>query len=405
MNIEKLKQKILDLAIRGQLFPQDPSDESAKKLIKRIKEEKEKLVKEGKIKPTKNESYIFKGSDNSYYEKIGTLIQSVSTISKEVKTRKILKKGKYPVISQSSNFVDGYCNDESKLIRVKPVILFGDHTKIVKFIEMDFVPGADGTKLYTTKHYPKYIYYLVLFASMMIDDKGYARHNSYLKNYEITFFDDLNMQIAITLIIDDILDKIKKIENDYDAIKVFVNKIKNKILDSIFGEYSSYKSYYNQYKLKDISQITMGQSPNGNDIITEKRENALEFHQGKIAFGSFHIENSRKYAIRYNKKAAPNSLLICVRAPVGDLNITTREIAIGRGLCAIKPRDNINIKYIYYYLVFMKKYFIDKSSGSTFQAITVNTLKECNVLLPEFNVQNEIVNLIDKYYNALDSII
>lgn len=69
MDTEKLKQKILDLAIRGKLVPQDSNDEPAQELIKKIQEEKAKLVKEGKIKASKEESYIFKGSDNKTYRK------------------------------------------------------------------------------------------------------------------------------------------------------------------------------------------------------------------------------------------------------------------------------------------------------------------------------------------------
>jgi type I restriction enzyme S subunit len=65
------KSKILDLAIRGQLVPQDPNDEPASVLLKRIRAEKEELIKQGKIKRDKKESVIFKGEDNSYYEKIG----------------------------------------------------------------------------------------------------------------------------------------------------------------------------------------------------------------------------------------------------------------------------------------------------------------------------------------------
>ena len=65
------KAKILDLAIRGQLVPQDPNDEPASVLLKRIRAEKEALIKSGKLKRDKKESVIFKGEDNSYYEKIG----------------------------------------------------------------------------------------------------------------------------------------------------------------------------------------------------------------------------------------------------------------------------------------------------------------------------------------------
>ena len=71
------KSKILDLAIRGQLVPQDPNDEPASVLLERIRAEKEKLIKQGKIKRDKKESVIFRGEDNSYYLRTGKLVESL----------------------------------------------------------------------------------------------------------------------------------------------------------------------------------------------------------------------------------------------------------------------------------------------------------------------------------------
>ena len=68
--ITQTKSKILDLAIRGKLVPQDPNDEPASVLLERIKSEKEELIKQGKIKRDKKESVIFKGDDNSYYQNL-----------------------------------------------------------------------------------------------------------------------------------------------------------------------------------------------------------------------------------------------------------------------------------------------------------------------------------------------
>ena len=68
--VDIVKSKILDLAIRGKLVPQDPNDEPASLLLERIKAEKEELIKQGKIKRDKKESVIFKGEDNSYYENL-----------------------------------------------------------------------------------------------------------------------------------------------------------------------------------------------------------------------------------------------------------------------------------------------------------------------------------------------
>ena len=69
--ISKTKSKVLDLAIRGQLVPQDPADEPASVLLERIRAEKEGLIKQGKIKRDKKESVIFRGEDNSYYRTVG----------------------------------------------------------------------------------------------------------------------------------------------------------------------------------------------------------------------------------------------------------------------------------------------------------------------------------------------
>ena len=75
--VTAIKSKILDLAIRGKLVPQDPNDEPASVLLERIREEKEELIKQGKIKRDKMESVIFKGDDNSYYEKIGDFVACI----------------------------------------------------------------------------------------------------------------------------------------------------------------------------------------------------------------------------------------------------------------------------------------------------------------------------------------
>ena len=71
LKAEEIRKSILQLAIQGKLVKQDPNDEPASELVKRIYAEKQRLIKEGKIKKDKNESFIFKGDDNCYYEKIG----------------------------------------------------------------------------------------------------------------------------------------------------------------------------------------------------------------------------------------------------------------------------------------------------------------------------------------------
>ena len=78
IDTKALRQKILDMAIKGKLVPQNPDDEPASVLLERIRAEKQQLIKEGKIKKDKNDSIIYKGDDNRYYEKIGSEVKDIT---------------------------------------------------------------------------------------------------------------------------------------------------------------------------------------------------------------------------------------------------------------------------------------------------------------------------------------
>ena len=101
-NIANAKSKILDLAIRGKLVPQNPNDEPASVLLERIRAEKEELIKQGKIKRDKKESVIFKGDDNSYYQDLPSnwIKIRLSTIS-EIITKGTTPRGGKVAYSQS----------------------------------------------------------------------------------------------------------------------------------------------------------------------------------------------------------------------------------------------------------------------------------------------------------------
>ena len=79
-SIENAKKRILDLAIHGQLVPQNPADEPATVLLDRIRAEKEEIIRQGKIKRDKKESVIFRGDDNSYYEKVGEAVSCIDEL-------------------------------------------------------------------------------------------------------------------------------------------------------------------------------------------------------------------------------------------------------------------------------------------------------------------------------------
>ena len=246
-NIKSIKSKILDLAIRGKLVPQDPNDEPASVLLERIRAEKEELIKQGKIKRDKKESVIFKGDDNSYYEKIG---DSVACIDAEL----------------PFEIPDSWC---------------------------------------------------------------WAR-------------------------------------------------------------------------LSSFTEVIMGSSPRSQDICSDS--NYTEFHQGKIYFSDYFLKESNQYTKKISKIAPENSVLLCVRAPVGEVNITDREICIGRGLSSIHAYDKIQNNFLFYWLKTQKRVLVNKSTGSTFSAITIDTVKNILLPIPPINEQLRIIQKILDLNRNIESI-
>ncbi|MEJ3801157.1 restriction endonuclease subunit S [Campylobacter jejuni] len=155
-------------------------------------------------------------------------------------------------------------------------------------------------------------------------------------------------------------------------------------------------------RLEEVCEVVMGQSPNGNCIFDkDKNKDLIEFHQGKIAFSDKYIDESNFVTSDVKKIAKKNSVVLCVRAPVGEVNITTKDIAIGRGLCSLNG-VKINNNFLFFYLLTLKKYFNDNSTGSTFKAINVRVIKETKIPLPPLKEQERIVGILDFAFSKID---
>jgi type I restriction enzyme S subunit len=115
------------------------------------------------------------------YKKFADCIDKVPK-QKQVKSKDYQPFGKYPIVSQEKELISGYWDDESYLYRhKKPVVVFGDHTKEIKYIDFDFIVGADGTQILSPKDGidAKFFYYALL--ATPIRTLGYARHFKLLK--------------------------------------------------------------------------------------------------------------------------------------------------------------------------------------------------------------------------------
>ena len=238
-------------------------------------------------------------------------------------------------------------------------------------------------------------------------------------------------QHRIVEYIDSLFAQVDLIAKDTATLKLFLEKCKHSILNlAIAGKLvpqdpseepaiklltrinPSYKPCDNRHygnlpdsweicQLKDIFDITMGQSPAGNTI---NGKCGTEFHQGKINFTDKYLSESGQYTTTPSKTAAPESLLLCVRAPVGVVNITKREICIGRGLCSLLPKYDIDCLYWLYMLSTLKDYFEENATGSTFKAISGDIIRNACIPFPPLSEQKRILSKINELFCVVDKI-
>ena len=209
--IQSVKSKILDLAIRGKLVPQDPNDEPASVLLERIRAEKEELIKQGKIKRDKKESVIFKGDDNSYYEKYGEKLPSGWVVTNfetileyEQPTKYIVHDTNYkptyktPVLTAGKSFILGYTNETDNIFDDLPVIIFDDFTTESKFVDFSFKVKSSAMKILHINQdlvLPKYAFYLM--QATEIDHDNHQRYWISTYSQEIVALPPINEQERI----------------------------------------------------------------------------------------------------------------------------------------------------------------------------------------------------------------
>ena len=140
--------------------------------------------------------------------------------------------------------------------------------------------------------------------------------------------------------------------------------------------------------------LEMGQSPDGTSV--SETTDGMEFHQGKVFFGKQYLQQSPQRTSAPTKIAEPNSVLLCVRAPVGKVNITTRRICIGRGLCSVLPVAGVGADFVFYLLATFENTFIRQATGTTFIAITGEIVKNQPIPLPPLAEQKRIVAKIEE---------
>jgi type I restriction enzyme S subunit len=165
-------------------------------------------------------------------------------------------------------------------------------------------------------------------------------------------------------------------------------------------------------RLGEVAEIIMGQSPPGETYNTQGV--GMPFLQGKAEFGKVY-PSPVKYTTNPLKIGKTGSVLISVRAPVGDVNIANMDYCIGRGLASISFKNGYGYnEYLFYCLQFLKPLLEKEGYGSTFKAINKEVLTKFQIPLPPLEEQQKIAQILqsidqriekeEKYKNALQNL-
>jgi len=151
-------------------------------------------------------------------------------------------------------------------------------------------------------------------------------------------------------------------------------------------------------RLGEVAEITMGQSPPGDTYNTYGK--GIPFLQGKAEFGNISPKHI-KYTTKPLKIAKKGSVLISVRAPVGDVNIADMDYCIGRGLASLNLKNGIN-EFLFYSLLFFKHLIEKESYGSVFKAINKENLARLKIPLPPLEEQKAITDILSTVQNTTE---
>lgn len=158
-------------------------------------------------------------------------------------------------------------------------------------------------------------------------------------------------------------------------------------------------------RLDDVAEVVMGQSPHGKLVLdwdgTTEDNIGLPFIQGNSEFGTRN-PNPVKWCVQPARIAQPGDLLLSVRAPVGDTNLANQQIAIGRGLAAIRFTA-VSPKFGWHILNYTKEALRRLAQGSTFDAIGTTELRNLSLALPPPDEQKAIATVLDAVERAIEA--
>ncbi len=317
------------------------------------------------------------------------------TYTQKIQRKDFLDDGAYPVVSQEEAFINGYWDNEADLFKVTtPIVVFGDHTKVLKYVDFDFVLGADGVKILQPREFllPKFFFYQLQSANL--DSLGYARHYRLLRELEITYPTRPEQQ-RIVGILDEAFDGISTAKANAEKNVQNTCALFESHLQSVFTQRGP---GWVDRTLDQVCIVERGSSPRPiKNYFTTKPDGVNWIKIGDT-------EEGGKYVYSTAQKITPESAKQSRFVKEGDF-ILTNSMSFGRpyimktsgyihdGWFVLRLNISIDRDYFYYLLSsrFVQSQFAQLASGSVVKNISGDLVKKAVLPIPPLAHQHVIV--------------
>ncbi|WP_312832649.1 N-6 DNA methylase [Sedimentibacter saalensis] len=319
---------------------------------------------------------------------IEKLINNVKYPEKLLKSE-FLDKGQFPIIDQSENYIAGYSNNPNLVFNIsKPVICFGDHTRALKYVDFNFVLGADGVKILEPidEVNSKYLYYCL--SNTEIPSLGYSRHFKVLKEIQIPI-PPLHIQ-------EEIIKEIEGYQKIIDGAKQVVENFKPII---------KIDPSWEMVKLGDVCELATGATP-----LTSKDENYKNGTIKWLVSGDINQEIIYDCVGRVTEKGKEsarlkihqsNSVMIALNGQGktrGTVALLKTEATCNQSLVAINPKNELilSTEFLLYVLKGMYQDIRNITGDTQRSGLNMPIIRNFNIPLPTIEIQHQIVSKINE---------
>lgn len=342
-----------------------------------------------------------------------TIVKKVSIPQdKKVKQKNYEEVGQLAVVDQGKDIIGGYSNDFDKRIECDlPVVIFGDHTCTVKYINFPFAAGADGIKILESKDnvVPKYLYYGTKYLTLRFPEKGYARHYQHIEKMDL-FLPTVSEQRRIVSRIEELFSKLDKGVETLQTIKQQLAVYRRAVLNKAFHTCEQWP----QYAFSDLMcEVRNGYGLKPDDRgkhkilkISAVRPLKLDTSESRLNETPFPakdtiVENDILFT-RYN--GSREYVGVCAVVPkLEDVYAYPDKLI----KCRPKIQSLDHSKYLAYYMSQgdARKYLRSKIKTTSGQnGIAGTDIKKTVVYMPDLQEQSEIVSNIESKLSICDSI-